>query len=144
MSATRREAVLVLEDSDDDFGMVVEAAVQSGIVHELVQAVTVDEARNALAGPYRFDLVLLDNSLPGNHGVDFLRELRSNSNYGFVPVVAFTATARMSDRHELDMAGINAVHVKSVRYEQNLWTLNLIFTYWLKAAASTLSTDCGA
>jgi len=30
---------------------------------------------------------------------------------------------------------VNAFHVKRVSYEDNLWTLEMIFNYWLRAVA---------
>ena len=42
---------------------------------------------------------------------------------------------RQPERDALHAAGVNAFHVKSVNYEDNLWTLEMIFNYWLRAVA---------
>jgi len=135
MSLDTADGVLVVEDSDEDFGTVADAAAQQQVTHRLIRATTADDACAALTTGQRFRLVILDSSLPGNHGDVFLRALRSHPTHHRVPVVAFTASGRQPERDVMHDAGVNAFHVKSVSYDDNLWILGMILTYWLRAVA---------
>jgi CheY-like chemotaxis protein len=128
-------AVLVVEDSDEDFATTADAAARLQVPYPLVRVLTADDGCAALMTGQRFRLVILDNSLPGDQGDVFLSALRSHPMHRRVPVVAFTASGRQPDRDVLHAAGVNAFHVKSVSYEDNLWTLEMIFNYWLRAVA---------
>ena len=128
-------AVLVVEDSDEDFATTADAAARLQMPYPLVRVLTADDGRAALTTGQQFRLVILDNSLPGDQGDAFLSALRRHPLHCRVPVVAFTASGRQPERDALHAAGVNAFHVKSVNYEDNLWTLEMIFNYWLRAVA---------
>ena len=128
--------VLVVEDLDDDFETVVEAADQAGVPNPLVRAGTLAEAEAAVASlPSRFGLVLLDVNLPDGSGVRLVRKLRQRDPSQAVPVVAFSTSANPRDLADLYAAGANAYHVKALRYRQNLATLTTVFDYWLSAVS---------
>jgi CheY-like chemotaxis protein len=135
MSPGMAPGILVVEDSDEDFDTTADAAARQQLPYALVRVLTADEAGAALMTGQQFRLVILDNSLPGDQGDVFLRALRSHPVHCRVPVVAFTASGRQPERDVLYAAGVNAFHVKSVSYEDNLWTLEMIFSYWLRAVA---------
>jgi|SRR4026209_584085 CheY-like chemotaxis protein len=128
-------SVLVVEDSDEDFDTVADAAARLQVPYALVRVLSVDDGLAALLSGQPFRLVILDNSLPGDRGDVFLSALRRHPLHCRVPVVAFTASGRQPERDALHAAGVNAFHVKSVNYEDNLWTLEMIFNYWLRAVA---------
>jgi len=111
------------------------AAARLHVPYALVRVLTAEDGRAALMTDQRFRLVILDNSLPGDQGDVFMSALRSHPLHRRVPVVAFTASGRQPERDVLRAAGVNAFHVKSVSYEDNLWMLEMIFNYWLKAVA---------
>ena len=127
--------ILVVEDSDEDYDTTEDAAARQQVPYALVRVLTAEEGRAALMTGQRFRLVILDNSLPGDRGDAFLSALRRHPMHCRVPVVAFTASGRQPERDALHAAGVNAFHVKTVSYEDNLWTLEMIFNYWLRAVA---------
>ena len=135
MTPAATASVLVVEDSDEDFDTVADAAARLQVPYALVRVLSVDDGLAALLSGQPFRLVILDNSLPGDRGDVFLSALRRHPLHCRVPVVAFTASGRQPDRDVLHAAGVNAFHVKSVSYEDNLWTLEMIFNYWLRAVA---------
>ena len=128
-------SVLVVEDSDEDFDTVADAAARLQVPYALVRVLSVDDGLAALLSGQPFRLVILDNSLPGDQGDAFLSALRRHPMHCRVPVVAFTASGRETERNALHAAGVNAFHVKTVSYEDNLSTLEMIFNYWLRAVA---------
>jgi len=135
MTPRATAGVLVVEDSDEDFNTAADAAARLHVPYALVRVLTADDGLAALQSGQPFRLVILDNSLPGDQGDEFLSALRSHPTHCRVPVVAFTASGRQPERDSLHAAGVNAFHVKTVSYEDNLWTLEMIFNYWLRAVA---------
>jgi two-component system, chemotaxis family, chemotaxis protein CheY len=125
--------VLVIEDSADDFDTVVEAALRARVRNRLVHAASADAARQLLTAPRRdpFAFVLLDCSLPGEDGLALLQDLRRDPATVMLPVVVFTASVNPRDRNAFYAAGANAYHVKRVRFDDCLSTLQEIFRYWL-------------
>src|SRR5262245_57048818 len=65
--------------------------------HEVLEAATVDEARDALA-TLRPDLLLLDVQIPGGGGEAIIREVRKRDDLNDLPIVAVTSLAMPGDR----------------------------------------------
>jgi two-component system, chemotaxis family, chemotaxis protein CheY len=125
--------VLVVEDSDDDFDTVVQAAHLAQVRNPLMHAANADAALLLLAEPrlQPFAFMLLDCSLPGEDGLELLQALRRHKAHALLPVVVFTASVNPRDRHAFYLAGANAYHVKKVRFDECLACLQSIFHYWL-------------
>lgn len=128
--------ILVVEDCDDDFDTVLEAARRAGVGNPLVRATDADTARSLLArrpaGEFAF--VLLDYNLPGADGLALLEGLRRELSMAVLPAVVFTTSVNPLDRDAFDRAGANAFHAKSVQYDVCLDTLQAIFDRWLQRA----------
>jgi two-component system, chemotaxis family, chemotaxis protein CheY len=131
--ATHSRPVLVVEDSAEDFDTVAEALRRARIRNRLVHAADADAARQVLARPRHtpFAFVLLDCSLPGEDGLTLLQDMRRDPATATLPVVVFTASVNPRDRNAFYAAGANAYHVKRVRFEDCLSTVQDIFRYWL-------------
>lgn len=126
-------AVLVVEDSADDFDTVVEAAGRAGISNRLVRAVDADAAMQRLSADPRdgYAFMLLDYNLPGADGLALLQGLRAQARWRRLPVVVYTTSVNPRDRDAFYAAGANAYHVKTIRYAACLQSLEGIFAYWL-------------
>jgi two-component system, chemotaxis family, chemotaxis protein CheY len=128
--------ILIVEDSAEDFDTVREAALRIGVKNQLVHATDVDEARDVLMaaarGGSRFSFMLLDQSLPGMNGNSLLSELRAHPVFENLPIIILSGSTRSEDRDLCYNAGANAYHIKSVRFDENLATLEEIFRYWAR------------
>lgn len=135
----RLQNILVVEDSDEDFETVQEAARHMGLLHPIVRAASGTECLRLLRlwreEPLSRDalpvLVLLDLNTPGEDGRDVLREVRGDDVLGTLPVVVLSASANPRDLQFCYANGANAYHVKPVAYGMHLKMLQEIFGYWL-------------
>lgn len=135
----RLRHVMVVDDSDEDFATVEDAARDCGVLHPLVRAASGSECLRLLrlwrTGPRHHDtlplLVLLDLNMPGDDGREVLLQVRSDDVLGTLPVVVLSASANPRDLQFCYANGANAYHVKPVAHAMHLKVLQQIFVYWL-------------
>ena len=102
--------VLIVDDDEDDRDLLTIA------IHELDSTVDCILARNgeeALQGLRlekfpKPDLIFLDLNMPRVNGVQFLRELKSDSSLHYIPVVIYTTSKQQLELEESKALG--AVH----------------------------------
>jgi len=131
--------VVVVEDSDEDFDTVLDAATRGGVLHPIVRAHTGAECMRLLhlgqGRPGSHDaltlLVLLDLSMHGDDGRDVLLQVRRDDVLGTLPVVVLSASTDARDQRFCYANGANAYHVKPVDHVLHLKVLQDIFAYWL-------------
>lgn len=85
---TKPPLILIVEDDPGSL-MLATAALEAG-GFEVQGAGSADEARGAIL-KRKPSLILMDIGLPGMDGLDFTRELRSESKTATIPIVALTA-----------------------------------------------------
>jgi CheY-like chemotaxis protein len=137
--------ILVVEDSDEDFATVQDAARQCSLPNPLVRATSGSECMRLLhlarlsrlgqEGHSRRDalpvLILLDLNTPGDDGREVLSQVRGDELLGTLPLVVLSAAANPRDLQFCYANGANAYHVKPVAYTLHLKMLHSIFDYWL-------------
>jgi CheY-like chemotaxis protein len=135
----RLRHILVVEDCDEDFATVQDAARHSGRLNPIVRSASGDECMRLLRlwrdSQRSRDtlpvLVLLDLNMPGDDGRDVLRQVRSDGVFGALPVVVLSASVNPRDLQFCYANGANAYHVKPVDHALHLKVLREIFDYWL-------------
>ena len=135
-AAAKKQAILVVEDSDEDFDTIRDAAGRAGVSHALVRAHTGYEglrllqsaAGNRHALPL---LILLDLNTPGDDGRAVLRDMRSEAELTTLPIIVLSASDNPRDLTFCYANGANAYHVKPVHHAKHLQMLQQVFTYWL-------------
>ena len=128
--------LIVVEESDEDFATVLDAAHAAGLRHEIRRATSGEEClwllgeneRERRANP---SLVLLDLNTPLSDGRDALRSIRQNERLRALPLVVLSTSSNPRDVEFCYAAGANAYHTKPVSYPAHLQTLRDIFDYWL-------------
>jgi CheY-like chemotaxis protein len=136
MTAYVDTLVLVVEDSDEDFDTVLEAAKRLSISHPIRRATNGDECLDVLRGtdaaPLHPAIVFLDLNTPGTDGREALAAIRSEPTLQALPVVILSTSANPKDVEHCYAYGANAYHVKPVRYTDHLALMHEVFSYWLK------------
>lgn len=131
--------ILVVEDSDEDFATVLDAARHAGVTHEVRRANSGDEClrilRNASSpAASQPAMVLLDLNTPQGDGRDALREIRLHEHLCAMPLVVLSTSSNPRDLEFCLASGANAYHVKPVVHAEHLQVLETIFAYWLTQA----------
>lgn len=126
--------LLVVEDSDDDFDAVAIAVESSPIPSTLVRATDAEIAMSTLLaeGAHAFDLILLDNNLPGMSGQEMVQLMRSEPRLAHIPTVVLTTSANPRECIACYRAGANAYHVKTLAFSEWRQILGQILEYWLR------------
>lgn len=85
-----------------------------------VQAVLANDATQALfkLENQDFDLLLVDQNLPGKSGVDFVRQLRKMMKHASVKVVLMSAVLSKDDVQAALQVGIDDILVKPFTFSQ--------------------------
>lgn len=76
-------------------------------------------------------LVLLDLRLAGQHGIDFLRQLREEGRFTHLPVVVFTTSDNANDIARCYANGANSYVVKPATFSELIVMADLLCRYWL-------------
>ena len=130
--------VLVVEDSDEDFDTLSEAAVTAGVTRMIHRVMSGGDCLALLRGEgipalaMLPALILMDLNSHGVDGREALVAIKSDNAMKEIPVVVLTTSANPKDMAFCYQAGANAYHVKPVRHDRYLQLLGVILRYWLE------------
>lgn len=125
--------ILLVEDDEVDVMNVRRAFTTNNIVNPLYVASNGEEALEMLRSgevPRLRRIVLLDLNMPRMNGIEFLQELRKDSELRSTPVVVLTTSSADRDRtdaYHLNVAGYLVKPVTFVDFCELMATLN---KYW--------------
>ncbi|WP_395056089.1 response regulator [Polaromonas sp.] len=131
--------ILVVEDSDEDFDTLREAATAAGVTRLIRRAVSGGECLAMLRGegdmapPLLPVLILMDLNSHGVDGREALVAIKTDEALKEIPMVVLTTSANPKDVAFCFQAGANAYHVKPVRHDQYLVLLGALLRYWLES-----------
>jgi CheY-like chemotaxis protein len=126
--------ILLVEDDEVDVMNVKRAFEKAHITNPLFVAGNGLEALEKLRSgeiPNRRRLVLLDLNMPRMNGIEFLRELRRDSELCATPVVVLTTSTQ--DRDKCDAYGLNIAGylVKPVTFDKFVDLMVTLNKYWM-------------
>ena len=123
--------VLLVEDNAMNQELARELLLKAGI--ETVLAADGREALGILAQDKRFDGILMDCQMPVMDGYEATREIRQNSAFADIPIIAMTASAMVGDREKVLAAGMNDHIAKPLTLQQMFSTM----ARWIKPKATS-------
>ncbi len=112
-AAAHRGARLLLVDDDHDVREVVGTMLKT-LGLEVDEVESAEDAISALQRDI-YDLLLLDWSLPGMHGLDLCKRLRTAESFAYLPIVFLTSHSSSKDIVEAFAAGADDYVVKPFR-----------------------------
>ena len=138
MSTQNKRAVLIIEDSDEDFEAIERVIRQTGLA-KIIHATNGERGLRLLRENelgHSIELVLLDLNMPGLDGRDVLREIKSDENLRLVPVVVFTTSSNPRDIQCCYGNGANSYHLKPIDLHDFEAVVQTIIDYWLNKNVS--------
>jgi two-component system chemotaxis response regulator CheY len=86
--------------------------------YSVIEACDGKDALTKLAGPV--DMIVTDLNMPNMDGIEFIRAVRANATYRFVPVVMLTTESQADKKEQGKAAGATGWIVKPFKPEQLL------------------------
>ena len=135
------QAILVVEDSDEDYEATRRAFAQSGLRNSVHRCEDGDEALDYLYRREKFEspeasprpgIILLDLNLPGTDGRDVLRDIKSNTSLRNIPVVVLTTSDDEQDIQQCYADGANSYILKPVDLPGFLEAIQRLKNYWFE------------
>ena len=129
--------ILVVEDSDEDFDTLRDAAALAGVTRTIYRVLSGGDCLAMLRGegdavlPQLPALILMDLNSHGVDGREALVAIKTDDGLKEIPMVVLTTSANPKDVAFCFQAGANAYHVKPVRHDQYLKLLGCLLHYWL-------------
>lgn len=124
-------AILLLEDDKVDLLSLKRAFKEAGMNNELLTAENGEEGLQLLNNSYPLpSLILLDINMPKMTGIEFLKKIKADKRYNFIPVIILTTSNNDAERNEAFRLGIAGYMLKPVEYSKSLEIIKAIKTYW--------------
>lgn len=137
----KRANILLVEDSETDALMTIEAMRQSRVLNTITTITDGEAAMKYLLKeePYADaptpDMILLDLNLPKKDGRQVLSEIKADPELRLIPVVILTTSKAESDICNAYGLNANCYIVKPVNFERFAEALRLLETFWFEVVA---------
>ncbi|HVU53032.1 MAG TPA: response regulator [Polyangia bacterium] len=137
---TRQQAIVLVEDNDDDAELTTMAFAEAKVSNPIVRLVDGVDAleyffcQGRWAGRDPADapaVVLLDLKLPGLSGLEVLSALRADARTKHLPVVVLTSSDEDADRLAAYGHHVNSYVRKPVDYDQFVAATRQLGVYWM-------------
>lgn len=143
VSKTNLKPLLVIEDSPEDFEVLVRAFNKAEILLPLYRCKDGDDALDFLFkkgryenDPYAVDpaIILLDLNLPGTGGYDVLRQIKASPSIALTPVIVLSTSKSENDVNNSYEAGANNYIQKPVDMDGYVRMAKMIKSYWFECS----------
>lgn len=135
---TQARRILLTDDNPNDIELTLMALAEHNLANEVVVTRDGEEALDYLhrRGPFKDRetgnpaVVLLDLKMPKVDGLSVLKEVRSDPDLRFIPVVLLTSSNEESDILEGYHLGVNAYIVKPVDFHEFVDAIKKLGLFW--------------
>ncbi len=143
VNKTNLKPILVIEDSPEDFEVLVRAFNKAEILLPLYRCKDGADALEFLfkRGRYENDpyavspaVILLDLNMPGTDGYEVLREIKTNRALFLTPVIVLSTSKSESDVKKSYELGANSYIQKPVDMEGYVRMAKMIKSYWFECS----------
>lgn len=135
-----KRAILIVEDSDDEFVILQKIMHKLSIKNEIYRCCDGKEAldflyhrgeyQNPQAAP-RPSIILLDINLPVKNGKEVLKNIKQNDNLKTIPAIMFTTSDNPEDINFCYQHGANSYMLKPIELEELKKTVRVFVDNWL-------------
>lgn len=130
--------ILLVEDDEVDILNVKRTFRKNKIDHCLYVASNGLEALDMLRNKYgdlpkskdKNLLILLDINMPKMNGIEFLRELRKDTQLKAIPVIVFTTSDDDQDKYNASELNVAGYMIKPIDFQGFTKTITILNEYW--------------
>jgi CheY-like chemotaxis protein len=131
--------ILLVEDNEADVKITLRAFDKAKLRHKVYVARDGQEALDFVRNQGDFqdkdkfptpDLILLDIKMPKVDGFGVLKDLKSDLNYGHIPIIMLTSSKDEEDIMRSYKSGASSFIPKPVKYEDFVKVVDIINSYW--------------
>jgi len=132
MAAMSNCPVLVVDDNPGDIVLMLEAAREQGVPLEGCCCGTATEAIERLDKGEKPRMILFDLRMPCVSGFDFLKILKSQTEWRTIPAIAYSGALSAADVKQAYDLHANCVVNKPKDFEELRELIRLVDEFWLK------------
>ena len=123
--------ILLIEDDNIEIMKLQRTVTKLSLNHKITEAKNGEQALEILksANPLP-DIILLDLNMPRMSGIEFLRILKEDSSFKYLPTVILTTSENRVDLLECYEIGIAGYIIKPLKYEDYQDKLEKVLAYW--------------
>jgi CheY-like chemotaxis protein len=140
----QKHALLVIEDSDEDYEALMRAIRQVGTMplcfhrcsdgDDAIDLLTRQgKYQNASEKPFSPDLVLLDLNLPGTDGREVLNTIKQSKTLKTLPVVVLSTSSNPKDLQVCYEFGCNSYMIKPMNNKELKDSIKTMLEYWFQS-----------
>jgi CheY-like chemotaxis protein len=124
--------ILLVEDDIIDAMTVKRALKELKVSNPVVRVENGEKAIAYLKDEHnvRPTIILLDLNMPKMNGLEFLKIIKADPNFSFIPVIVLTTSGDEKDKIETFKHSIAGYMIKPVDYKQFVETIRTIERYW--------------
>jgi CheY-like chemotaxis protein len=141
MNENQQQALLIIEDSDEDFAALTRMMNKAKISHPVYRCEDGEDALDFLycEGKYadklsylRPALIVLDLNLPGTDGREVLTALKNDRDLQKIPVVIFSTSSNPKDIEACYRQGVSGYIIKPMNVHRLNQLVNTFLAYWFQ------------
>ncbi|WP_340200561.1 response regulator [Ascidiimonas sp. W6] len=123
--------ILFIEDDVIEVMKLHRTIAKLGLKHNIIEAGNGEDALEILQDNDVIpDIILLDLNMPKMNGIEFLRILKENKVFKYIPSIILTTSSNRQDLQECYEIGIAGYMLKPLKYEHYIEKLKTILDYW--------------
>jgi len=136
MNAIHKKSIIIVADDDEDDRLLITEAIRengfAGEIHSFEDGEGLMTHLNNWCSPET--VILLDLNMPKMDGRQVLREIKSNPQLSFIPVVVLSTSSNMEDIEVSYGFGANSYIIKPATYDELKKRMNALVNYWFQTA----------
>jgi CheY-like chemotaxis protein len=126
-----KNPILVLEDNLMDVDLLKEALKELEIKNELIIAENGEEGLKYLnAGKELPGIILCDINMPKMNGIEFMKEIKANPKFKYIPVIVLTSSSNPNDREAAFALSAAGYMIKPMSHQDFVKMVGVIINYW--------------
>lgn len=123
--------ILFIEDDAIETMKFKRTLAKLNVKHKITEAKNGEEALEVLgSGDQLPDIILLDLNMPRMSGIEFLKILKADEHYKYLPTIMLTTSQNRADLLECYRIGIAGYILKPLKYEEYEEKLIKVVQYW--------------